>query len=332
MFTFRSGGKKLGSQVWRRPAFPSAWECHVQYPGCRLCRHAPRVSRHDAAQAAPIASPGAEARTKVRSTRALAPSSQRHPTPWISCSSQPPPPPDDRVPTTPPVSLPQGFQSPLASDADSSLAGFRPVAGPLRLRVDDAFSSYQEDGSDWVDAWRTQLSCSACRHAALVSHLYADREPAPEFLEQSLRRSPGPALGSDQRSRRLTDARPLLEPWTCTRLGSACLARPPRLTVARNLYSRRCRLRHRQFPCGELPRRHPQHHCAVLPNKDTFLRATSRARRSGSLARSGYSSWAVGRPTRLAPTSRSPTSTLTTSAPSGGPSVLRCSCSSAICA
>ena len=33
----------------------------------------------------------------------------------------------------------------------------------------------------------------------------ADREPAPEFLEQSPRRSPGPALCSDQRSWRQTD-------------------------------------------------------------------------------------------------------------------------------
>ena len=39
--------------------------------------------------------------------------SHRLPTPWISCSSQPPPPPDDQVPTTSPVSLPPGFQSPL---------------------------------------------------------------------------------------------------------------------------------------------------------------------------------------------------------------------------
>ena len=33
--------------------------------------------------------------------------------------------PDVRVPTTPPVSLPPGIQSPPASDVDSSLSGFR---------------------------------------------------------------------------------------------------------------------------------------------------------------------------------------------------------------
>ena len=53
------------------------------------------------------------------------------------------------MPTAPPDSLPPGFQSPPASDADSSLAGFRQVDCPLRLRVDDAFSSYQEDDSNW---------------------------------------------------------------------------------------------------------------------------------------------------------------------------------------
>ena len=38
--------------------------------------------------------------------------SSRHvPTPWVSSSSQPPPPLDDRVPTTPPVCSPPGFQS-----------------------------------------------------------------------------------------------------------------------------------------------------------------------------------------------------------------------------
>ena len=42
-------------------------------------------------------------------------SSRRVPTPWVSSSSQPPPSPDVRVPTTPPVCLPPGFQSPPAT-------------------------------------------------------------------------------------------------------------------------------------------------------------------------------------------------------------------------
>ena len=40
--------QETSTQVRKGPAFPSAWECHVQYPGCSLCRHAPRVSRHKA--------------------------------------------------------------------------------------------------------------------------------------------------------------------------------------------------------------------------------------------------------------------------------------------
>ena len=99
----------------------------------------------------------------------------------------------------------QRIQSPLASDADSSLTGFRPVGCPLRLRVDEALSSYREYDRDWSDAWRTHQSCSSGRHATLISHFYADREPPHEFLEQSPLRSRGPALHSEWRSRRPTD-------------------------------------------------------------------------------------------------------------------------------
>ena len=42
------------------------------------------------------------------------------------------------------------------------------------------------------------------RYAA-TSHLYGDPEPAPEFLDQSPRRSGGPALRPDQRNWRQTD-------------------------------------------------------------------------------------------------------------------------------
>ena len=53
-------------------------------------------------------------------------------------SLAPPPPPDRScTPTTPPVCLPPGIQSPPASDADDSLAGFRAVDCPLR--VDEVF-------------------------------------------------------------------------------------------------------------------------------------------------------------------------------------------------
>ena len=59
--------------------------------------------------------------------------------------------------------------------------------------------------NDWRDAWRTHPSCSSGRRATLTSHLFDYSETAPEFLDQSRRRSPGPALHSDQRSRRKTD-------------------------------------------------------------------------------------------------------------------------------
>ena len=83
------------------------------------------------------------------------------------------------------------------TDAVSSLTGFRPVDCHLRLRVDDALSSYREDDMDWSDAWHTHQSCSSSRHATLISHLFAGCEPAPEFLSQSNRRCPGPALHPD---------------------------------------------------------------------------------------------------------------------------------------
>ena len=163
--------------------------------------------------------------------------------PWVSSSSQPPPPRDVRVPTTAPVSPPPGIQSPPASDVvDTSLSGFRSVDCPFRLRVDDAFSCLREDDKDWIDGWRAQLSCSASRHASVLTHLHTDQEPAPEFLQQSPRRSLGPALGSGQRSRRQTDEFQVglfLEPWSCTWLRSARLGGPRQRTLAQSLSSRR---------------------------------------------------------------------------------------------
>ena len=173
----------------------------------------------------------------------------------------------------PPVSLPPCVQSPPVSDADSTLTGFRVVDCPLRLRVDDAFACYREDDRDWMDAWRVQQSCPASRHDTLISHLYADREQAPEFLEQSPRRSSGPALRSDQRNRRQTDklqvlswnpgparatdwsmlATHLIGPWpvVCVQEGAGFVTDS---SLAENFYVI------------------TQHHCAVLLKKDTFAR------------------------------------------------------------
>ena len=93
------------------------------------------------------------------------------PSAMASSSSHPPPLYDHRVPTTPPVSLPPGLQSPSAFDAVSSQAGFRALDCP-RLHVDDAFASYREDDRDWMDAWRVQQSCPASRNDTIISHLF----------------------------------------------------------------------------------------------------------------------------------------------------------------
>ena len=154
---------------------------------------------------------------------------------------------------------------PRASDSDSSLTGFHPLDCPLRLRVDDAFACYR--GKDWIDAWGTQQSCSASRHATLASHLYANREPAPE--EQSPRRSPGLALRSDQRSRRLTDRQQLLS-WNP---GPARGSYPSLLASHLNLPWHVVNVQ--EAPASS-PRENfhviTQHHRVVLLNKDTFAR------------------------------------------------------------
>ena len=54
-------------------------------------------------------------------------------------------------------------------------------------------------------AWRVKQSCPASRRDTLISHPLADREPISELLHLSPRRSPGPALKSDQPNRRPTE-------------------------------------------------------------------------------------------------------------------------------
>ena len=94
-----------------------------------------------------------------------------------------------------------------ASDADGSLTSFRRVDCPSMLRTDVAFSSCREDDRDWSDAWRYHQSCSSSRRATLISHLFYDLEPTPEFLDRSPRRSPGPALKSGPTGDRLTSCK-----------------------------------------------------------------------------------------------------------------------------
>ena len=132
-------------------------------------------------------------------------SNQRLLAPWVSSSSPPAAPPDSRVPTTPPVSLLPAFQSPSAFDADSSLAGFRAVDCTLRLRVEDASSCYREDDSDWVGAWRVQLSCPVSSRDTCLAHQYPNQEPAPIHSQPPSHRLSSPALRLDQRNKRPSD-------------------------------------------------------------------------------------------------------------------------------
>ena len=104
-----------------------------------------------------------------------------------------------------------------------------------------------------VDPWRNQLTYSASKHATLVSHLHADSESAPEFLEKLSRRSTGPALGSDQRRWRQSDkfqvlswnAGPAHGKFASTDHGTQFVFKKVQVSSPAV-----------QFPCGERPRRH----------------------------------------------------------------------------
>ena len=88
-----------------------------------------------------------------------------------------------------------------------------------------------------MDAWRIQQSYSTSRHAILTSHFYADREFAPELLEQSPRRSPGHGLRSAQRSWRLTDELQILSWNPGSAPGFNPVAPPSLMLTVRSLAS-----------------------------------------------------------------------------------------------
>ena len=169
---------------------PPLWSATCSGPDAASAgMHATPAATLPVAQAAPaVASPwrGSQgwgsSSDEGDSDQCTSSTSQRFPSPWVCSSSQPPPHLDVRLPTTPPVSLLPGLSRVLPRMPTARSLACRPVDCPLRLRVDDAFGCLREDVKDWFDWWRSQLSCSASRHATLVSHLHADREAAPEFF------------------------------------------------------------------------------------------------------------------------------------------------------
>ena len=128
------------------------------------------------------------------------------PAPWITSSLAPPPQPDrSSTPTTPPVRLPPGIQSPPASDADDSLAEVRAVDCPMGLRIDDVFSCYREDDSNWFDSWRRQQSSPAIREVTLKAHVSLGHESKPDHSPPAQRPHTQSALRPGRDNRRCSD-------------------------------------------------------------------------------------------------------------------------------
>ena len=96
-------------------------------------------------------------------------------TPWVSSSSQPPPPPAERIPRLLSNFLLASIHHQLLTQIAVWL-GFRTVDCPLRLRTDEAFSTFRDDDKDWRDAWHTHQPCSSSRRATLISNLHNDCE------------------------------------------------------------------------------------------------------------------------------------------------------------
>ena len=191
----------------------------------------------------------------------------------MSSSSQPLPHHDERIPTTPNVQLPPGISSPPASDVDcpasvlsTALCDFVPTMRSHRIVRTTATGVTPG----------APISLASPAGAPLSFLLFNDCEPTPEFLYGSPRRSPGPALKSDQPSQRQTEKLQVLSwnpgrargsgptllashldcPWqvNCVQEGSGFVTDN---SLAENF-------------CVAT-----QHHCAVLLNKDTFTRDIS---------------------------------------------------------
>ena len=69
--------------------------------------------------------------------------------------------------------------------------------------MEDAFSCYREDDSDWFDAWRMQPSCPASRRETPVAQ--SEQEPEPKHSQPLSHHSACPALRPDQKNKRPSD-------------------------------------------------------------------------------------------------------------------------------
>ena len=185
--------------------------------------------------------------------------------------SQPPPPPVDLVPTTKLVSLPPGFQSLLAPRIPTthSLASAQSTARCVFVRT--TLSRVTEKMTTTVSTPGSQ-SCLPRQADMLLSSLtFTQIGNRPEFLEQLSHRSPSPALGPDQRSRRQSDKFQVLS-WNP---GPARGKYPRALTAhLHGPWHIICIQEGAGFVTGSSLAENihvaTQHHCAVLLNKDTF--------------------------------------------------------------
>ena len=122
-----------------------------------------------------------------------------------------------------------------------------------------------------LGARHTRQPCSSSRRATLTSHLFNECEPIPEFLDRVLRRSPSPALMTDQPNPRQTDKLHILSrnPGPARGLDQRALA---------DHLNGPCHIVCVQEGSGFVTDNEmqvnfyvvTQHPCAVLLNKDTF--------------------------------------------------------------
>ena len=126
---------------------PSVWKCHVQCSRCSLCRHARRVSRHNAC------GPSSTRRCEPVPGHWLQQPMTSHAVEFVKLSA---------------TTTTTGSQG--ADDPASKIS----VATPPRMPTAHLLASAHSTAR-----CGSLQSCSASRHATLVSHLHANRDRLP---------------------------------------------------------------------------------------------------------------------------------------------------------